>query len=263
MPLGAEDAAAARGHPHGPGPAGGAGRLGDPRPHPGGAAQPRQPRGGAPLMPTRRLRPSVTRTACLALAAGVAVLAGCGRNDPVRPDGAGPAESLPVLQAKSGGEMVLVPAGTFTMGDGAGRPDETPHSVSVRSFYLDRVPVTQELYEKVMGVNPSKRKAPKNPVERVQWTDAVRFCNRCSELEGLSPCYDLTTWECRFDADGYRLPTEAEWEYACRAGSTGKYCFGDAENELPRYAWLKPHSHGKPQPVGQKQPNRWGLYDMH
>ena len=86
---------------------------------------------------------------------------------------------------------------------------------------------------------------------------------QCSELEGLTPCYDLDTWECDFDANGYRLPTEAEWEYACRAGSTGKYCFGDDEDELPQYAWFKPHSQGKPRPVDQKQPNRWGLYDMH
>ena len=159
--------------------------------------------------------------------------------------------------------MVLIPAGTFTMGDGAGRPDEAPHTVSVSSFYLDAYPVTQELYEKVMGVNPSKHRGKKNPVERTQWTDAVRFCNKCSEREGLTPCYDLDTWECDFDANGYRLPTEAEWEYACRAGSTGKYCFGDDEAELPKYAWFKPHSQGKPRPLGQKQPNRWGLYEMH
>ena len=69
--------------------------------------------------------------------------------------------------------------------------------------------------------------------------------------------------QCDFAADGYRLPTEAEWEYACRAGSTTKYCFGDADAELPAYAWFKPHSQGRTQPVGQKPPNRWGLYDMH
>jgi Tol biopolymer transport system component len=114
-----------------------------------------------------------------------------------------------------------------------------------------------------MGVNPSKRKAGNNPVERTQWTDAVRFCNKCSDVEGLSPCYDLKTWECDFAANGYRLPTEAEWEYACRAGNSGKYCCGDSEADLAQYAWFKPHSKGKPQPVGQKRPNHWGLFDMH
>src|SRR5205085_8211738 len=145
-------------------------------------------------------------------------------------------------------------AGDFRMVYPNGPPDETPHPVRVSAFYLDTKPVTQALYEKVMGINPSKRKAPLNPVERTQWTDAVRFCNKCSELDGLTPCYDLKTWECRWDADGYRLPTEAEWEYACRAGNTGRYCYGDGEAELPQYAWLKPHSLGKPQPVGEKLP---------
>ncbi len=177
---------------------------------------------------------------------------GCGKSEPGRPA----AEVI-------AGEMVLVPAGTFTMGDGGGRPDETPHIVSVSAFYLDTYPVTQELYEKVMGVNPSKQKGRKNPVEKTQWTDAVRFCNKSSELEGLTPCYDLNTWECNFDASGYRLPTEAEWEYACRAGGTGKYGFGDDETELPKYAWFKPHSQGKTRPIGQKRPNAWGLQEMH
>jgi formylglycine-generating enzyme required for sulfatase activity len=202
----------------------------------------------------------MSRTAALILVAVAAVVAGC-TNGSGRP--AGEVESLPTVQPASGGEMVLLPAGTFAMGDSAGRPDETPHNVSVGTFYLDRYPVTQELYEKLIGVNPSKRREPQNPVERTQWTDAVRFCNGCSELEGLTPCYDLNTWQCNFAADGYRLPTEAEWEYACRAGSMGKYCFGDDEAQLPQYAWLKPGSQGKPQPVGQKLPNRWGLYDMH
>jgi formylglycine-generating enzyme required for sulfatase activity len=197
------------------------------------------------------------------LALAAVVVAGCAPKHTGAPAPAGDVESLPVLRPATGGEMVLLPAGTFTMGDATGRPDETPHPVSVGSFYLDRYPVTQELYEKILGVNPSKRKQPQNPVERTQWTDAVRFCNRCSEIEGLTPCYDLATWECHFDADGYRLPTEAEWEYACRAGSTARYCCGDDEKELPRYAWFKPHSQGKTQPVGQKRPNRWGLGDMH
>src|SRR5262249_11894486 len=94
------------------------------------------------------------------------------------------------------GSMVLIPAGTFIMGDAGGRPDETPHSVSVAAFYLDAYPVTQELYEQVMGVNPSKHKGKNHPVERTQWTDAVRFCNGCSKRDGLTPCYNLETWEC-------------------------------------------------------------------
>jgi formylglycine-generating enzyme required for sulfatase activity len=191
----------------------------------------------------------------------VVLLAGCRKNE------SGPSKNdvqvLPVVESKAGGAMILLPAGAFQMGDNTGRPDETPHLVSISAFYVDKVPVTQELFSKVMGVNPSKRKDPQCPVERTQWTDAVRFCNKCSELDGLTPCYNLDTWECNFAASGYRLPTEAEWEYACRAGSTTKYSFGDDEKELPTYAWLKPHSQGKTHPVGQKSANRWGLFDMH
>jgi formylglycine-generating enzyme required for sulfatase activity len=188
---------------------------------------------------------------------------GCGARTGGPTEGDAEIEHLPVLTPRSGGEMILLPGGSFTMGDPSGRPDESPHEVTVSAFYLDKVPVTQELYEQVMGVNPSKRRAPTNPVERTQWTDAVRFCNRCSELEGLKPCYDLQTWACDFTADGYRLPTEAEWEYACRAGSRTCYGFGDAEADLSRYAWCKPGSGGTTHPVGEKLPNRWGLYDMH
>jgi formylglycine-generating enzyme required for sulfatase activity/Tol biopolymer transport system component len=191
------------------------------------------------------------------------VLSGCARQGAAPSAETDDVVALKVLEPKSGGEMVPIPEGTFTMGDASGRADETPHAVSVASFYMDRVPVTQELYEKVMGVNPSKRKDKQNPVERTQWTDAVRFCNKCSEMEGLTPCYDLKTWACDFTADGYRLPTEAEWEYACRAGSAAKYCCGDYDTSLPAYAWYKPHSKGRPQPVGQKRPNNWSLYDMH
>lgn len=202
-------------------------------------------------------------TTALTLLGTAVLLSGCGKRDA----SVGPvvlAEVGKTIEAKAGGTLVLIRAGEFTMGDATSeRTDEKPpHQVSISSFYLDATPVTQEVYEKMMGVNPSKRKGKSNPVERSQWTDAVRFCNKCSELEGLTPCYDLATWECNFAADGYRLPTEAEWEYACRAGSTAKYTCGDAEADLAGYAWFKPHSQGKTQPVGRKKPNAWGLFDM-
>ncbi len=170
---------------------------------------------------------------------------------------------LDAIEPASGGEMVLVPAGTFTMGAAEGPDDAPPHDVSLDTFYIDRRPVSQAIFQEVMGVNPSQRKGEDLPVERTLWTDAARFCNRCSELEGLTPCYNLQTWECDFSADGYRLPTEAEWEYACRAGSGTTYFFGDDPAQLPEYAWCKPHSRGKTHPVGEKRPNRWGLFDMH
>jgi formylglycine-generating enzyme required for sulfatase activity len=203
---------------------------------------------------------------CVALIFWVmALIAGCRKQDDTPPAG----KTIPGMAAltqvvtKSGLYFVRIPDGQFTIGDPSGRVDETPHEVYVDSFCINPQLVTQELYEKVMGVNPSKRKGKTNPVEGVQWTDAVRFCNKCSELEGLTPCYDLNTWKCNFEAEGYRLPTEAEWEFACRAGSQAKYQFGNSEKELPRYAWFKLNSAGRPHPVGQLLPNRFGLCDMH
>ncbi len=155
-----------------------------------------------------------------------------------------PVPPLKTLDSASGGKLVLLPPGP------AGQ------------FFIDVHPVTQETYQKVMGVNPSKQKNPAAPVAGVQWVDAVRFCNKCSEREGLKPCYDLKTWACDAGADGYRLPTEAEWEYACRAGGAGKFPFGDDGSQLGRFAWTKANSEGKVRPVGQKEPNAWGLYDM-
>ena len=163
----------------------------------------------------------MSRKATFALLAILGLSAGC-RNGSAPEDGQN-VEALPIIQPASGGEMVLLPAGSFMMGDKDGGPDQAPHSVSVNAFYIDKWPVTQEIYEKIMGVNPSKQRGPKNPVERMQWTEAAGFCNKCSELEGLTPCYNPETWACNFAANGYRLPTEAEWEYACRAGGTGKY----------------------------------------
>ena len=171
--------------------------------------------------------------------------------------------TLQTVRPKSGGEMILLPGGKFHMGDRHGSSDEMPHEVFVDSFFIDKHTVSQKFFEKVSHTNPSKRKGATLPVERIMWTQAAQFCNTCSELEGLTPCYDINTWDCDFEANGYRLPTEAEWEYACRAGSQTTYCFGNDPAKLRKNAWCKPHSLGKTWPVGEKLPNRWGLYDMH
>jgi len=167
------------------------------------------------------------------------------------------------IKTKSGIEMVRVLDGWFIMGDKQGDVDEEPHKVYIDSFYIDKYLITQEEYEKVMRENPSRWKGKKNPVEQMRWSDAVKYCNARSRLENLQPCYNLETWECNFDANGYRLPTEAEWEYACRAGTKTSYFFGDNPEKLKNYAWFKENSGGRPRPVGQKLPNPLGLYDMY
>jgi len=185
---------------------------------------------------------------------------GCKRTDPDE----APQESAGApgeVTGEAGAEMVLLEAGRFTMGDEK-EIDATPHEVSISSFYIDMYPVTQEQYDKVMGGNPSRWKGDKNPVEQVRWSDAVKFCNARSLKEGLQPCYDLQSWECNFEANGYRLPTEAEWEYACRAGSKTQYFFGNDSSKVSDFAWVDSNAGGKPHPVGQKKPNPWGLYDM-
>jgi formylglycine-generating enzyme required for sulfatase activity len=144
--------------------------------------------------------------------------------------------------------LVPIPAGTFTMGVGGGA-----HKVTLtKPFELGVHEVTQQQYGKVMGSKPSKFKEPQNPVEMVSWDDAVEFCRRLSELP-----------EEKAAGHVYRLPTEAEWEYACRAGTTTIYSFGDSESELGDYAWYDDNSGNTPHPVGGKKPNGWGLYDMH
>jgi formylglycine-generating enzyme required for sulfatase activity len=158
------------------------------------------------------------------------------------------------------GDMVQINGGRFLMGD-KDQPDAPPHEVMLDSFHIDKYLVTQAQYQEAMGTNPSRWKGDQNPVEQVRWSDAVRFCNKRSESEGLQPCYDLTTWKCNFEASGYRLPTEAEWEYACRAGTTTAYFFGENAAKLGDYAWFEKNAGGRPRAVGQKQPNAWGLYD--
>ena len=167
------------------------------------------------------------------------------------------------VKTKLGIEMVLIPAGEFAMGSKTGSPDEMPvHKVKVNAFYMDVRLVTQRSYEALRGENPSRWKGASNPVEQVRWSDAVRYLNARSQAEGLEPCYDLKTWKCNFAAGGYRLPTEAEWEYACRAGADTKYFFGNSAQKLGAFAWYKRNSASRPRPVGGKLPNPWGLHDM-
>ncbi len=163
--------------------------------------------------------------------------------------------------ATNASAMVQITGGRFIMGEKS-EVDAPPHEAVVSSFWIDKQLVTQEQFQKIMGANPSRWKGEKNPVEQLRWSDAVKFCNKRSEFEGFQPCYDLKTLRCDFVANGYRLPTEAEWEYACRAGTTSAYFFGDNPSKLGDYAWFDKNSGGHPRAVGQKQPNPWGLYDM-
>jgi len=170
-----------------------------------------------------------------------------------------------ITKTKSGIEMVLIPGGWFEMGSADGSSDESPvHRVRVDSFLMDRYEVTQEHYGNLVGENPSCFQGVRRPVDTVNWADAALYCNLRSRAEGLRPCYDeeSETWECNFQANGYRLPTEAEWEYACRAGTDARYSFGGDVRKLSQYGWFKENASKKTHPVGQKKPNPWGLYDM-
>jgi len=122
------------------------------------------------------------------------------------------------------------------------------HEVTLsKPFYVGVTEVTQAQYQAIMGMNPSKFKGATNPAEMVSWDDATEFCKKLSEKT----------------RQAVRLPTEAEWEYACRAGTATAFSFGDADSALGDYAWYGANSGDKTQPVGQKKPNAWGLYDMH
>ena len=152
-------------------------------------------------------------------------------------------------------KLVLIRPGKFMMGspdsEQVRSKDEGPqHEVTIsKPFYMGVTEVTQAQYEAVMGTNPSHLdfKGATNPVDTVSWNDATEFCKKLSEKTRQS----------------VRLPTEAEWEYACRAGTATAFSFGDADSALGHYAWYSANSGNTTHPVGQKKPNAWGLYDMH
>jgi len=176
-------------------------------------------------------------------------------------EGVGPFPRLPVgqkaatLNLGDGVKMkiVLVSAGKFIMGSigsEKGRSDDEGPQRRVtisKPFYMGVTEVTQDQYAAIMGKNPSKFSGLTNPVEQVSWNDAVEFCKALSKKTGKT----------------VRLPTEAEWEYACRAGSKTRHSFGDGDRDLGAYAWYNENSDEKTHPVGKKKPNAWGLYDMH
>jgi formylglycine-generating enzyme required for sulfatase activity len=170
-------------------------------------------------------------------------------------------------------ELVDIPTGSFMMGSDEYNSEQPIHQVTLKAFKMGKYPITQKQYLAVMGKNPSNFKRDKNlPVVEKSWDDAIAFCKKLSEMT----------------RQNVKLPSESQWEYACRAGSTGKYCFGDDVEQLENYAWYANNSGDKSldtlqirktdqdnywkrlddnklklHPVGEKLPNPWGLHDMH
>ncbi|MCB5223969.1 MAG: formylglycine-generating enzyme family protein [Candidatus Cloacimonetes bacterium] len=161
--------------------------------------------------------------------------------------------------------MVFVAGGTFLMGSDAGYEDELPfHEVTLSPFWIGKYQVTQNEWAEVMGVNLSKFKGGNRPAEQMTWLEAVEYCNRRSIRESLKPCYTIIrdSVHCDWSANGYRLPTEAEWEYAARGGELSVGFTYSGSDDLGSVAWYNENSKDKTHEVGKKPPNELGIFDM-
>ena len=171
--------------------------------------------------------------------------------------------------------MVSIPAGSYMMGhDWKDDPaldkkinmyfqDEQPvHKETINAFQMGETQITQAQYEHMGLENFSAFRGADLPVTNLGPFEIKAFCNAASKAAGLRPCYNKSG-ACDPSKNGFRMPTEAEWEYACRAGTSTMFNTGNSERDLGRAGWYKGNSGGKTYPVGEKVPNSWGLYDMH
>lgn len=217
------------------------------------------------------------KTTMLILTSCLFLLSACGDD---RPDDT--PQSPPVVPSEPPveqlGDLILINAGTFTMGSPLDEPwretDEVQHTVTLDGFYLAKYEVSQADYQSVMNENPSSFPGDNRPVEMVSWFDAVRYCNALSLRDGLTPAYTINDEDVVWDneANGYRLPTEAEWEYACRAGTTSPFSTGgnitvEQSNWYSSYPYIEGEGGGayrrQTVAVDTFEPNAWGLYNMH
>jgi formylglycine-generating enzyme required for sulfatase activity len=184
-----------------------------------------------------------TKSVSLLIVISCALLVSCGKPD------------------RHGMAIIKAAGKKFVMGQN-GLANAKPMEITLdHNFYMDRTEVTQTMFKGIMGNNPSFFKGDSTrPVENVSFIEAAGFCNRRSVAEGLAPCYSPASWSCDRTKNGYRLPNEVEWEFACRAGKNTRFSWGTGVS--PRHCWFKGNSGAVTHPVATAKPNSLGLYDM-